>query len=311
MTNQEFELINHSTMHYVETFLVEMHSRSIHGHSDLEIALVVQGELDLLLEHRRLRLHEGDIYIINHDQLHGFQEKDSQNLIMAFQIPFSLVRDLCPLIRNLRFDDNVIPEGPLKIEVRNLLFQCFSHYFSEDLYKELDCTSMILQLLHLLLTDFPVHRFTESELQVYRNQTQHINHVTEYIETHYQEKASLAELAEEEHLSLYYLSHLIRRVLGSSFRDYLNHYRFEHALYMINSGKKYSLLEIAIDSGFSSTRYLNQAFLEQTGMDAKTYQKSGSSVPASIQLIPSGNVQKRYSYDECAAYLKRHPELFS
>lgn len=295
-------------MRYLEAFLVEMHSRALHGHDDLEIGLLLDGEVELVLEDQPHLIKEGDVYLINRYQLHAFADTGKRDLILAFQIPSSLLRTLQSKMGTVRFLENIPANPAIRGKTGNLLRECAQIYFSDDPYKEIACASMILSILHTLLTETEVKQFSDSEFQEFKSQTERINHVTDYLEHHYMEKISLQDLAEQENMSVYYLSHMIRNLTGYSFREYLNHYRFEHALRMIQSDTDYSLLDIALESGFSSTRYLNQAFVEQTGMDAKTFRKqmnSGSSgclLPISAR-IPSGNVQRRYSYEECVRYM--------
>ena len=310
LVENELEIVQHPMMRYLEAFLVKMHSRALHGHDDLEIGLLLEGEVELVLENSPHLLREGDVYLINRYQLHAFADTGKDNLILAFQIPSSLLRTLQPRMGTLRFLEN-IPENPaVRESCKDMLEKCFRSYFSEDPYKEIDCASIMLSILYTLLSQTQVRQFSDAEFQNFKSQTERINHVTDYVEHHYMEKISLQDLAEKENLSVYYLSHLIRNVTGYSFREYLNHQRFEHALRMIRSDTDYSLLDIALQSGFSSTRYLNREFEERTGVDAKTFRrqiKAGTTEgqPEASVRIPSGNVQRRYTYEECVRYLQK------
>ena len=310
MEGNELEIVQHPRMRYLEAFLVEMHSRVLHGHDDLEIGLLLEGEVQLVLEDRPSLLKEGDVYLINRYQLHAFADTGKRNLILAFQIPSSLLRTIQSRMGTVRFLENIPSAPAIREKTGERLRECSQIYFSEDPYKEIACASVILSLLHTLLTETEVRQFSDAEFQDFKSQTERINHVTDYLEHHYMEKISLQNLADQENMSVYYLSHMIRNLTGYSFREYLNHYRFEHALRMIRSETDYSLLDIALESGFSSTRYLNQAFKEQTGMDAKTFRRQESTGVSKSRLsvsgrIPSGNVQHRYSYEECVLYLQR------
>lgn len=70
---------------------------------------------------------------------------------------------------------------------------------------------------------------------------------------------SLRDLAERLGTNEVYVSKSINQYLGSTFNDYINQYRVEHAKQLIISGKA-SLLNIALDSGFNSKATFNRVF---------------------------------------------------
>ena len=47
---KEFEIVQHTTMNYLEIFMVEMTARSPHGHDDLEIGILLDGKLTMFTE---------------------------------------------------------------------------------------------------------------------------------------------------------------------------------------------------------------------------------------------------------------------
>ena len=57
LKKEEFEIVQHTTMNYLEIFLVEMTARSPHGHGDLEIGILLDGSLTLFTEFKQHELH--------------------------------------------------------------------------------------------------------------------------------------------------------------------------------------------------------------------------------------------------------------
>ena len=83
--------------------------------------------------------------------------------------------------------------------------------------------------------------------------------ITRYILLNYRDKITLNDIAEMEHLSSYYLSHLIKENLGFNFQSFLNAIRLEFAeKELVFTGK--TLLQISQDCGFSSPNYFNKCF---------------------------------------------------
>ncbi len=145
---------------------------------------------------------------------------------------------------------------------------------------------------------------TQKELEIVRHS------ITEYIAEHHQEQISLEEIAEMEQITKYHVSHFIRKMLGISFQEYLNNIRFDHALRLL-SQTDLNLLDICMESGFSSSRYLNQMFEKNFGYGAKEYKKKIQNCRTRglhEQAIPVTNVQKRYSF-ESSAFLFQEKKL--
>ena len=95
---------------------------------------------------------------------------------------------------------------------------------------------------------------------------------------HSSEKISLQDIADLEHITTYHASHFITKILGISFQDYLNNVRFEHALELIQNSDL-SILDICMETGFSSSRYLNKLFEEKMGCTAREYLKTSKTAP--------------------------------
>lgn len=301
-TQKELEIVRHTTMNYLEVFLVEMTERGPHGHDYLEIGLLLEGNLTLFLEQEPYELKKGNIYLINRHQVHSFLNNGEKNLILAFQIPTDFYRRLNDQLTYLRFDSNVIRSGHLHARLSGLLQSCARLYFGTEKFRELECSSLLLHALYLLLESCPYTVTSEREYHIAQNCSLRINRITEYIMQHHQEHISLETIARQEHITVCHASHFIRRMLGISFQEYLNNIRFDHALRLLTQ-TDLSLLDICMESGFSSSRYLNRMFEKNFGCGAKEYRKTEKKQKRKNikeQALPVSNVQKRHSFKESA-----------
>ncbi len=285
--------------------MVEVTSRMLHGHDDLEIGLLLKGELNLNLQNDQIRLKANDIYILNSYQFHSFTKTENDNLLMVFQIPSELYGRIETGLDHVWFQNNIIRSGNVHRRIHSLLLSCAELYYSDVPYKNVQCTSIILNILYTILTGTNLSVTPEQTSISMHINTGRLDRITEFIANHYTEKISLSMLAEKEHLSEFYLSHWIREMLGLSFQDYLNHFRFEHALRLINSGSSLGILDIALDSGFSSSRYLNSAFEKYLGMTVKQYMASDKTIKPKPMELPIDNIQERYSFEKCKFELEK------
>ena len=129
----------------------------------------------------------------------------------------------------------------------------------------------------------------------------------DYIAEHSSEKISLQDIADLEHITTYHASHFITKILGISFQDYLNNVRFEHALELIQNSDL-SILDICMETGFSSSRYLNKLFEEKMGCTAREYLKTSKKPHLIDTVLPTDNIQKRYSFEQSAFILQKVPD---
>ena len=81
---------------------------------------------------------------------------------------------------------------------------------------------------------------------------------------------NLAQVAEELPISPIYLSRVLNRKVGISFRQLLRHTRIEEAKRMLAS-RHYSVKEVAERVGFSDCHYFSRSFKELTGQSASEF----------------------------------------
>lgn len=302
---KEFEIVRHTNMNYLEIFLVEMTTRRPHGHDDLELGIVLEGDLTLFTEHNKYDLHQGNIFIINSHQVHSFSTTGGSNLILAFQIHTDFYRRLNCDLGFLRFENNIIRSGHLHNEVYQLLISCAKYYFNADPFSELKCSSLILDALYALLNNAHFTITTEKEYYAAQRDSIRITHITEYISKNYKEPISLEDLASMEGISSYHVSHLIKNILGISFQEYLNIVRFDHALQLIQK-TSLTILDICMETGFSSSKYLNQMFMKNFDCTAVTYRKLKRKPEYKEKIMPIDTVQTRFSFNKSAFQFKKY-----
>lgn len=99
-----------------------------------------------------------------------------------------------------------------------------------------------------------------------------IQSVIDYIHENSHDKVSLDMLSEVIKISPSRLSHFISESLGVSFSEYLQHVRLEKALELLIH-TDLPVKEVAIKSGFSDVKYLNQMLKRKFMMTALKYRK--------------------------------------
>lgn len=299
---KELEIVRHTAMNHLEIFLLEMILRQPHGHDDLEIGILLEGGVYLFLETKPYLLKKGDIYIINRHQVHSFAQADEKNKILAFQLGSDFYRQLNPALAYLQFENTFIHSGVLHNRIHEKLLSCALCYFNQDSYYELRCGSWMLEVLYDILSGTHSRFTSEKESLLAQNNSLRLTRITDYISSNYSENISLQDMADREGITVYHLSHFIKKMLGISFQEYLNNVRFEHALQLVRDSD-FSILDICLETGFSSSRYLNQMFEKRLGCTVREYRKQETKPMILTPSLPADNVQMRFNTINAKEYL--------
>ena len=95
----------------------------------------------------------------------------------------------------------------------------------------------------------------------------------EYIDENYAREISLEEISGVLNINPYYFCRLFRTATGSSFCEYLNFVRISKSEKLFKISEK-SIMEIALDVGFSSVAYFNRIFRKIKGCTPSVYRRA-------------------------------------
>jgi len=87
-----------------------------------------------------------------------------------------------------------------------------------------------------------------------------LNRAIDYIRDHFAEELNLTKLAEVACFSKYHFHRIFRTLLGETVSDFVRRIRLEKAVGMLTLDKDKSIIDIALDCGFSSPQNFAKAF---------------------------------------------------
>lgn len=96
--------------------------------------------------------------------------------------------------------------------------------------------------------------------------------ITAYVRAHHTEGITLADVAREAGYDYNYMSRYFKKRFHMSFSEFINVYRLETALGLLEDMGK-SITDIAFESGFQSVRTFNAFFRRQMGQSPSAYRK--------------------------------------
>ena len=283
----EYELIPHDYGEY-HLFLVELLYRTPHMHRDFELSWILDGETEVSFGPEKLILKKNDLFIANPYDIHELHSV-SPALILSLQVSPAFFMPFFSGIEHLVFPDHRFSTEAAS-SVRTLLYQIAINYVKKEPMYELLCASAINQLFYRLFSDLPFSSRTNKELLQSRKKGDLMVKIVNYIDTHSSEKLLLSDIAENENINLYYLSHLFKNSFGMPFQEYLSRVRCEKARKQLIL-TDLSLLDICIGCGFSDPKYFNRDFRRQYGCTPKQYRQQLSTADQQAEKAQTLTVQ--------------------
>lgn len=228
----------------------------LHYDKDLIIEFYRVGESDIHIEGNHYHVSDGDMIILNPDELHVSTRKDNSYFEkIVFHIKDTL---LYPFggDRNTFFDTlskkpkgigNLIPKEKVKtIGLDQIVNYCLLLAEKDTFEAKMLITCKTVELL------FELSKLTEktdiTNQPVSTNKT--VNLIIEYINKHYTDNITLDVLSEKTHFSKYYIAHLFKENVGISPYDYL----IIRRLYVCNNliRTNYTVKEACYSVGFNN-----------------------------------------------------------
>jgi len=251
----------------------------IHFHDDIEVVYVLEGSVGMKNGYYSYVLNQGDIFILNDREIHSFRHMDQPNMVMMLQMDISYFSKYYGNLKNSFFVTDMKDEDDENLEaLRNILGRIMLDILDKGHGYEYKVIEGTHNLLANLLANFQYFTMEDGK---FVNEAKHIgnkvlagrlNRITDYMYENYSRRLTLNEIAEQEHLSIYYLSHVIKEATGLSFQELLSFIRVEESeKLLLGTNKKIGA--ISEESGFSAIRYYIKYFTKWFGMHPLEYRK--------------------------------------
>lgn len=255
----------------VKTYYIENCNNMPHWHIDVEMILVLEGNLKVGVNDDIKILSKGDIAVFGSTDIHYCDSINMESKINMIIFRPDIIGNSAGWPGNFRFDTPFL-EGSIidNISQKNyeqLVFTFLSiidEMNGKEPFYKLCVRGKLTELCALLLRYVPVSNI-ENKSKVKRlPDINSIKHAMEFIESNYPNDISLETISEEAHFSTYYFSKLFKKYTGTNFITYLNWVRIEHAEFLIKTTSK-SITDISFECGFNSVRTFNRTFKKIKG----------------------------------------------
>lgn len=289
-----------------------------HWHESLEIICVLEGSVRIQDSFFSCCLTEGDIYIFNLEDLHSIYRLSETNIILSFHIDLDYFSKFFKDLEKMNFMcDSYITKNEIADELNHLRYlmskillelNSNNNFYTDNIeyYMKNLITNLIdnFQYFHYEMnqTHHHIDFKCEKKYSIGREQMERIHRIYNYIYEHYNENILLSDIAKLEYLSPHYLSYNIKKICGLSFQELLSLARVECAeKLLIDTDMKMDI--IAVESGFSSRKYLNYHFKRWYKCTPSEYRKKNSKKDNQKSINKFVGYNKEKAYKKINEYL--------
>ncbi|MCR5250119.1 MAG: AraC family transcriptional regulator [Lachnospiraceae bacterium] len=159
--------------------------------------------------------------------------------------------------------------------IYNLLLQMRNDYFGGSEFSELSIQSLLLRLFVCLGENYNRQEnvFSEATPAKRREYVEIFNGTLRYIDNHFTEDLSLADIAAKTGFSKFHFSRLFKQYTNYNFSDYLCFRRIREAETLLMR-PDISITDVAISSGFLSISTFNRLFKQKKGCSPSEYRRN-------------------------------------
>ena len=249
----------------------------LHWHNALQFIFVIKGELDLVIADKTISICQKDGMFINSNVVHEIRGRlaNTEYLCWNIELPkttnyieFSYVSKI---VNNTKY----MPYIHLRASIsnKNKLLQNIENageiYEQQQPHFKLNITIKYYEMLKELMN-------------ILENETGRIDYyfdtrgkqLIEYIQEHFNSKITLETLSRHIHMSQSETIKLFKHYVNQTSIQYLLNVRLERSISILYNLRSYSITEVAMTCGFSTTSYFIQVIKNKYGITPKQYQKN-------------------------------------
>lgn len=252
----------------------------LHWHDELELIYIKKGTVTITVDFNPHTACAGTIALILPGQLHGIEQYGQElteyeniifhpNLLVSGKTDASSTDYLIPLLSG-RISVPLLytPDSPCYREIAACVDANDEICRTNPPGYELFIKSQLYMLFYILINRC---RLMEPPKKDHRS-LEKMKLILKYIENHYMDKITIADMAEEVSLSQSHFMKYFKNTMGTSFIDYLNEYRLTMASRLLVSSES-SILDIASEVGFENLSYFNRIFKKRYEMTPREYRR--------------------------------------
>lgn len=276
MPNAEFEYIELLKEAPIKLFIAPLNTSSIHWHREYEVIFVLSGGLSVTCERGSYNLYDGDIMLINSQEIHSIKQIEKDNTCLLLQFSPSIITEVYNDTFNFYLNTADLENKPSKsihISLQKSLaaIGLLLHY-KPDGY-QFAIKSGLYAFISFLFSSFKYQRnIQEQSLQTYTH-FKDLVLIKNYMMRHFKEDVTAEQLAHALGIARTKVYQILKTTGSSSIKAITNYYRIDYAKHLLK-GSNASIQYIATESGFTSDSTFFRVFKDVTGMSPSEFRNA-------------------------------------
>jgi AraC-like DNA-binding protein len=255
---------------------------AMHGHSFSELVIVLSGSGTNVTETESYPLSRGDVFVLNGESVHGFENSNHLALCNLMYDPVRLMNIQQDLVMCAGYQALFVLEplcrehygfkGKLNLDEAELgKVVSLLHGMDEEQTQRSAGYHSLLSAYFMQLVVLLSRSYTLSAKQPTTAMLRLANAVS-YLESHYQEPLTLEELAKQAKLSKNQFVRIFKKAFGTTPIDYLIDLRIQKAKKLLEQSSR-TISQVAFEVGFSDSNYFSRQFQYHLGISPSEYRK--------------------------------------
>jgi len=267
-------------------FLVEAepdYKGFFHSHPGIEILMIHEGQGTVTLPKHVYPIQPGAVFIFQPHQLHHVLAMPSEKhpyvrsllefdpaAIHPYLKPYKHLEQMLTYLWKGDLQEQAFPDMLARYPIEpNIRF--YKEHLSGDIrMKPERYASLVAQLLQYLQMEIGQRAITVDAATT--TELSHTEAILRWIEEHYTETFDLAQLADELHLSKYYISHLFKSETGRTVTEYMMALRIKEACRLLLDSRL-SIAEVGVRVGWPIASHFTGQFKRWVGCTPSQYRK--------------------------------------
>lgn len=265
-------LVKHEIFQYHENesiLIVNIHANRYtrhnllnHWHDEMEITYILDCDNRHYIDGQCIQAEPGRLIVTNPESIHNIVEgrelPDNTHIAVMLILSKRFLEKEFPDFRSVYFTNQ---KKQCRHEIKKIMLE-LSEYADRDKSGYLDfyIRGLILQLFYFMSQEGVTSRDLMFDINYLKN-IERLKGVFSYVETHYSLPIRQAEVAEKFYFTKEYFARYFKKCTGMTFMKYVSYQRVQKAQKELVTTDK-SVLEIALNNGFSDDRGLINAFKE-------------------------------------------------
>ena len=243
-----------------KTRIIDYHNGNgeFHFHSQIEICIVTEGEIDALVNNHLKRLKKGEIAIsLSYDTHLYTPVVDARFSVLI--LPPEICRDFTASVGGKTIANPFICKG----EAANRICACFREIRAHE-------KDMLVTKGNLYIILGVIAENVTFEDGAFNQGSDLISKILFYIHEHFKEEISLSSISAHFGYNASYVSGLFKSSVNFGIMRYINLLRLKNVITLLKE-RKYSTEFCIMESGFRSVRTFYRAFRDAFGCSPKEY----------------------------------------